>query len=531
MEKFDRRKFVIVTVNTVWILFILSLILPLGQRGFPENGVGTMEVVGKIVKYPPGQFYAFLLGNQPYRGPGGTTWDGMNRTNDPVMKMKYALKNSVQAGSLEFQDRYFGPVNPSKLPVNPERITKQLKAMAKMMGALDARMCKLDQRFVYSTDKLGSPVSYPHKYAISFIFEEELGHPFPPGDHEYAPAFYGKVNYGYFLMDVVAPQVADYIRSLGYPAAVHSNGNLHSVAIAVLAGHGELGRHGQLITQNWGPNVRIATITTDIPLVVDHPVDIGVQHFCERCTLCYEYCPASAIPLEKSVTRGVVKFACNYQRCRRATVAGTGVDVLSQTCSICRHVCPWAKEGKYWLHRFGRYIVSRSWLAREVMLQMDYILYSRENRYDMKRVVDDMRARTQKSWEIMPDDSERWMTVGSRSDEEGEKARQYYAEKYLYWWNFCAPSQATIYPWMGTDNPDFGKFPEWIDPWGRVVKGGERGASGLDPAVDIVQLADGGAFAGAIGPSVIPDMLKRPPKGTYRLGLGRFNDPMVDYTN
>jgi hypothetical protein len=149
----------------------------------------------------------------------------------------------------------------------------------------------------------------------------------------------------------------------------------------------------------------------------------------------------------------------------------------------------------------------------------------------MKRVVDDMRARTQKSWEIMPDDSEHWMTVGSRSDEEGAKARQYYAEKYPHWWNLDASYRARIYPWMGTDNPDFGTFPEWKDPWGRVVKGGERGASGLDPAVDIAQLAGGGSFTAGGGPSVTPDMLARPPKGTYKLGWGRFNEPMVDYTN
>jgi ferredoxin len=531
MKKLDKRKFVIVTVNTGWILFMLSILLPIGQRGFPENGVATMEVVDKVVAYPIGPFWAFLYGNQPYRGPGGTPWDQMKRTDNPVMQMKWALKNAVQFGSSELQDRQFGPVNPDKVPVDPAKITKQLRAMAKMLGAADARVCELDQRFVYPSDKAGSPVFYPHRYAISIILEEELGHPFPPGDHEYAPAFHGKVAHGYFLMDYVAGQVADYIRSLGYPAAVHPNGNLHSVAIAVLAGHGELGRHGQLITKKYGPNVRICTITTDIALVTDSPVDIGVQHFCERCTLCAEYCPGSAIPLEKSATRGVMKFACNYQRCRRATVAGTGVDVLSHTCSICRHVCPWAKEGKYWLHRFGRYIVSRSWVAREVMLQMDYILYSRENRYDMKRVVDDMRARIKKSWEVMPDDSELWMTVGSRSDEEGEKARQYYVKKYPYWFDFSGSYRPSLYPWAGTDNPNFGKFPEWTDPWGRVVKGGERGASGLDPAVDFPQMFGGGSLVGSGGFSVPPFMLKKPPKGTYRLGWARFGDPMADYTN
>jgi len=529
MKPIDKRKCVIVTVNTVWILFILSLILPIGQRGFPKTGVGTTEVVGKLVRYPPNQFSAFMYGNQPKRGHSGTAWDWMNRTDDPLIKIKWALKATIQFGSKEAQARYYGPVNPDRISLEPEKFTKQIRRMAKMLGALDARVCEVDQDLVFPADKVGNPVSFPHKYAISVIFEEELGHPYPPGDHEYAPTFYGKVSHGYFLMDTVCAQVAEFIRTLGYPAAVHTNGNLHSIAFAVKAGHGELSRMGQLITRNWGPNVRIATITTDAPLVIDQQVDFGVQHFCERCTLCYEYCPPKAIAYEKSVVRGVKKFAVNYQRCRRSTVVGMEGDCFTNTCSICRHVCPWAKEGKYWLHRFGRFMVSRSWVARELMLQIDYILYSRENRYGMKRVVDEIRSRIEKSYDIMPDDSEHWMTVGARSDEEGYKARQYYVDNYPYWWDLDNEYRPVVFPYKGQDNPNFAKFPEWKDPWGRVVKGGPLGANGLDPVLDLLQWAGGGTLTAGTGPAISPDMLKTPPKGVHEVGYGRNTDPWSDY--
>nr|MBP7322431.1 hypothetical protein [Deltaproteobacteria bacterium] len=527
--KRDKRKIVILTVSTLWTLFILSLILPIGQRGFPKDGVGTSEVVGEIVRYPPSQFMAFLYGNQPQRGPSGTAWDWMNRSDDPLIKMKWALKSTVQFGSKEAQARYYGPVNPDRVVVDPVKMTKQIKRMAKMLGALDARVCELDQRFVFPTDKMGNPISFPHKYAISMIFEEELGHPFPAGDNEYAPSYFGKVSYGYFLMDHVGAQVAEYIRNLGYPAAVHSNGNVHSIALAVKAGHGELSRMNQLITRNWGPNVRIATVTTDIPLVIDHPVDIGVQDFCEHCTLCFEYCPAKAIQYEKSVVRGVKKFTVNFQRCRRTTVIGMESNCFPNTCSICRDVCPWAKEGKYALHRFGRYIVSRSVVARRMMLYIDYALYSRENRYGMKKIVDELRGRIAESYEIMPDDSERWMTLGSRSDEVGDKARQYYVERYPFWWDMNNTYRPVIFPYKGTDNPNFAKFPAWTDPWGRLVEGGPYGANGLDPDADILQWAGGSTLTAGTGPAIHPDMLKRPPKGSYGVGYGRNTEPMPDY--
>ena len=204
-------------------------------------------------------------------------------------------------------------------------------------------------------------------------------------------------------------------------------------------------------------------------------------------------------------------------------------ECFSNTCSICRHVCPWAKEGKYWLHRFGRLIVSRSWVARQIMLQIDYILYSREDRYDMKRVVDELRARIAESYEIMPDDSEHWMTVGSRSDEEGEKARQYYVDTYPLWWDLNNPYRPVLFPYKGTDNPHFATFPPWTDPWGRIVKGGQYGANGLHPVSDLLQWAGGGTLTAGTGPAISPEMLRKPPDGVHEVGYGRNTDPWSDY--
>jgi hypothetical protein len=163
------------------------------------------------------------------------------------------------------------------------------------------------------------------------------------------------------------------------------------------------------------------------------------------------------------------------------------------------------------------------------MLEIDYILYSRKDRYDMKRVVDDMRDRTKKSWEIMPDSSDLWMTVGLQNDEEGARARSKYLEMYPRWWNFSDPSRPVIYPYKGTDNPNFGKFPPWTDPWGRIVRGGENGANALDPLVDLYQWAGGGTVTAGAGPAVLPFMLEKPPKGSYEIPYGREGDALPDY--
>jgi len=97
------------------------------------------------------------------------------------------------------------------------------------------------------------------------------------------------------------------------------------------------------------------------------------------------------------------------------------------------------------------------------------------------------------------------------------------------WWEFSSPDRPLIYPYKGVDNPNFGKFPEWRDPWGRLVKGGENGANGLDPQVDLYQWAGGGTVTSGTGPSVLPFLLKNPPKGIYETPFGRETDAVPDY--
>lgn len=105
--------------------------------------------------------------------------------------------------------------------------------------------------------------------------------------------------------------------------------------VAVDAGLGELARHGIVITEEYGSAIKIAAVTTDMPLVNDKPVDLGVDEFCRECRLCAEYRPVSAIPkAEKTAVRGVRKWKINDTACysywRRV-----GTD-----CGICLAVCP-----------------------------------------------------------------------------------------------------------------------------------------------------------------------------------------------
>lgn len=66
-------------------------------------------------------------------------------------------------------------------------------------------------------------------------------------------------------------QLAEFMRSIGYPARAHIDGSYRVVCplVARDAGLGEIGRMGLLMTPELGPRVRIAVVTTDLPLVPD----------------------------------------------------------------------------------------------------------------------------------------------------------------------------------------------------------------------------------------------------------------------
>jgi len=101
--------------------------------------------------------------------------------------------------------------------------------------------------------------------------------------------------------------------------------------------------------------VRIAKVFTDLPLVPDSPINLGVREFCESCRRCSKACPPKAIPdgppsdekLNVSTLGGVKKWTVHPEKCFKFWAA-QGTD-----CSICIRVCPFNKDFSKPLHRFG----------------------------------------------------------------------------------------------------------------------------------------------------------------------------------
>ena len=273
---------------------------------------------------------------------------------DPFRRIFYPETRPQNVAMRSWRNMADGPVNPKRVEVkNPERMAGIIKGVATFLGAHLVGVCKLNPAFVFTHHGLridhhkgiaGMPVTLDHKFAISVAIEMEKSH-FANSPDFIDNAAVGK---GYRDVGMVAVSLAAWIREIGWPAKAHffiSEEVIH-IPIAVEAGVGELARNGSLITRRFGPRVRLATVTTDLPLVVDGPIDIGVQKMCNDCNKCARNCPAQCIPYgAKVVEHNVEKWALDNKACMTFWTANRE---RFNDCARCITTCPWNLPDAWW---------------------------------------------------------------------------------------------------------------------------------------------------------------------------------------
>jgi reductive dehalogenase len=295
--------------------------------------------------------------------------------------------------ALALPDAVDGPIAAQKAEGDPFEMARLIKAIAQQLGASVVRIGPLNPAWVYSHRGVwpffdnyppnppafdgvpasyqglgyGDPIEIEHRYAIS------MGFPQTPELIGTSPSTWSSFEIGrvYAASALVAVELARYIRGLGYPARAHHlrNYGVLLVPVAVDAGLGELGRCGYVINKALGANFRLACVTTDLPLAVDKPVDLGVQDFCEKCQKCAHNCPARAIPTGHKVeVRGVSRWQIDADKC--LLYWGS----QGAACAICQIVCPWSKPSTVF-HRLVAEIATRIPAARRLLVKADDWVY------------------------------------------------------------------------------------------------------------------------------------------------------------
>jgi epoxyqueuosine reductase QueG len=133
--------------------------------------------------------------------------------------------------------------------------------------------------------------------------------------------------------------LANWIRSEGYNANAYPGPGASALLLippAIASGLGELGKHGSLISRQFGAGVRLAGVTTDMPLIPTDPDRFGADEFCQTCQVCTNSCPPGAIIEQKQMVRGVGRWYVNFDKC-------IPYFAENASCGICIAVCPWTR--------------------------------------------------------------------------------------------------------------------------------------------------------------------------------------------
>ncbi|MCD4676405.1 MAG: reductive dehalogenase, partial [Desulfobacula sp.] len=253
-----------------------------------------------------------------------------------------------------------------------------VKHLTLHIGADMVGICKVDPDLVYShrgeihydrQDDWGKEIKDLPSYAVVFLTEMNHGHvisaPHTPTVAESAH-LYARGAY-------LSTLLARWFSYMGYRGvAEHTrNYNIPLPPLAVDAGLGEVGRQGYLVAPNMGARCRIFAVLTDMPLVVDKPICLGVEEFCRACKKCADSCPSKSIPQGKKIVyNGYSKWKLDENSCY-GYWSKVGTD-----CSICMAICPFSRPNTL-LHKIVRLFVARSKVAQIVFPHIDNFLYGK----------------------------------------------------------------------------------------------------------------------------------------------------------
>ena len=156
------------------------------------------------------------------------------------------------------------------------------------------------------------------------------------------------------VLDRIASGIATWIIGRGFSAeAVAASrimdtenllGAVSHKAIARMAGIGWQGKSLLIVSPEFGPRIRLATVLTDMPLLPDGPI----RNRCGACTECTDACPVQAI--RNATARGWYadrEEALFFDRCAERTHENSLIQGIgARICGVCVRACPHGKPRK-----------------------------------------------------------------------------------------------------------------------------------------------------------------------------------------
>ncbi len=221
----------------------------------------------------------------------------------------------------------------TRTEATPQEFTKGVKSFALNHEADDLGIAAMEPNYVYENYR----IDHPYVVILALAHNYERLREVPSDETNGVGVCDVGDQYSRGTRSSYA--LSNWIRSHGYHADPYPGpmaGALLLIPPAIAAGLGELGKHGSLISPRFGAGVRLAGVTTNMPLVPTAPKRFGADEFCATCQVCTRSCPPGAIAPAKQMVRGVERWYVNFDKC-------IPYFAEAASCGICIADCPWTR--------------------------------------------------------------------------------------------------------------------------------------------------------------------------------------------
>ena len=191
---------------------------------------------------------------------------------------------------------------------------------------------------------------YAGEYASALVFAVPYGEQLTPDDYT-EERFDQGIQAARTVLESVVDRIEGILRDLQVkywipPVAQENETELRALfsfkTAAARAGIGWFGKNDVIITEKYGPRVRLSAILIDAPFEYGIPVTKG--RCPEECTRCIDICPCKALKgrqWEEGMDRSEI---IDYQKCNRMRSAFIPKLGRKNACGLCLAACPFGKQ-------------------------------------------------------------------------------------------------------------------------------------------------------------------------------------------
>lgn len=252
---------------------------------------------------------------------------------------------------------------------DPRVFTNHIRSLGYFLKADLIGFCHVPLSAYYSHDSYGNQIDPAFENAIIIVMRKELNTVRASSGHDWMG---DPISFqAYQHLGMVSETIADYIRRLGWDARAEygpSFVNRYSVQLPPLllaAGIGEVSRAGIILNPFFGLAYKAALVLTNTPLVLDKPIDFGLQKFCQDCNICSMVCPSKAIAAgDKVMYNGYETWKLDTRRCASFNFTNKN----GTMCNTCVKYCPWSNPSS-WTHDTIRGIVTKYPFTRHAFIK------------------------------------------------------------------------------------------------------------------------------------------------------------------